>query len=185
MTMARFLWMTLLTTALLCLGACDTIGDDDDDDDDDTTEERLGLAGKLGAATALAGTYDGYEELYFVAEKGAGDDVCRIHYTATSVAERTDCVDCDWAYDLRFTGPSITAETDVGCLPTLGYDADSVNDIDGTSMAYGYIAEYFGHAQVMTLYTEATDSWDVVTFASWDAVTGEFSYDWEDTFYPY
>ena len=191
-TSYRALFAALALVAAGCPpadGDDDSAGDDDtvDDDstgDDDTTDSRLGLSGRSGEATVDVETFAGFEEMYFVADQGLGDDVCRVHYDLTSTGVRDDCDDCDWAFDLVSDNAAIVAESDVGCSAVFGIDAANVGELDGTTVSYGYIAEYFGHASVLTQYTQG-GSWEVVGFAAFDGATGALEFDLEDGFFPY
>jgi hypothetical protein len=166
----------------------DDTGDDDtgDDDtgDDDTTTTGTGLFGRSGTATAGPGAYTGSEDLYLVAEKGAGDDVCRVRYDLTTTAVREDCADCDWAHDLERANATALAWEHADCGTLLGIGSDDVSVLDGTAVSYGYIDEYFGHASVLSEYT-ANLIWEVVGFASYDASGGTLVYDLEDGFIGY
>jgi hypothetical protein len=160
--------------------ADDDDGGDDDSasgDDDDTTG-RLGLLGRLGSATVDAAGYGGTEEQYLIADQGAGADVCRIRSQVTSTAPRDDCAECDWAWDLTTSATAIVAQSDVGCSGTLGVDETTVSQLDGRTLSYGYVDEYFGHASVMLVDDQGT--WVVVSSARYDAGISLFEYDWED-----
>ena len=78
---------------------------------------------------------------------------------------------------------TVVTESGRGCLATLGLDGDTVSDLDGTTTGYGYIHEYFGHANVLTTETEGV--WAPVDNASWDEETGAFTYDWLDGYMEY
>ncbi len=166
----------------------DDTGDDDsaDDDtgDDDTTTTGTGLLGRSGTATAGPGIYNGTEDIYLVAEKGAGDDVCRVSYDLTATGVRDDCTDCDWALDLERSGATAVVWDHADCGNLLNIGSDDVTVLDGTAVSYGYIDEYFGHASVLTEYT-ANQTWEVVGFASYDASGGTLVYDLEDGFIGY
>ena len=168
-------------------GDDDTTSDDDsaDDDtgDDDTAPTGTGLMGRIGTATVDGPDYTGSEDLYLVAQKGAGDDVCRVRYDLGSTAVRNDCADCDWAFDLVASNAAVVAWEHPDCGTLLGIGSDDVSVLDGTAISYGYIDEYFGHASVITGYTNGT--WAVLGFASYDPVSGAFSYDLEDGYVEY
>lgn len=150
----------------------------DTTDTGDSGTTGSGLVGRIGTATADASSYDGTEEWYLISEDGKGEDVCRIRTTLTNVgAPRTDCADCLWAHDLVVSAPEIIAESGPGCA-VFGYDASTIGDLDGTTVSYGYIPEYYGHAQVLAV--DDGTRWNVVTFAAWDDATSAFSYDWQD-----
>ncbi len=170
----------------------DTTPADDDDatptDDDDDTEERIGLSGKMGEAVAIGGAYTGTEDMYFIAEDGDGEDVCRIRYDVTSTAERSDCEIydwvCDWAFDMVVSNPAVVAESDVGCEGVFGLDEAGVAALAGTEFTRGYLPEYFGHTTVL-LELQPDDTWAPFCNATWDAGTGAVEYNWVDASLPY
>jgi len=94
----------------------------------------------------------------------------------TSTAPRTDCPDCDWAYDVVYGDVSVDVDTD-GICDTIGWDAAARTAWSGSTNAYGFIADYFGHAPVLMM--EIKGKWGPVDFASWDETSGDFSYSWE------
>ncbi len=148
--------------------------DTDTDTDADTDAGNSALTGRLGES--LVDTdYLGTETLYFVADEGAGEDLCRVSYTMTSTGARTDCSDCEWAFDLVLSDP--VAETDVGCSDL---DVDPAA-LDGTTVSYGYTSEYVGHGKV--LFVEQDAVWTAVSFATYEAPN--FDYDWESGFVEY
>ncbi|MDP6933132.1 MAG: hypothetical protein QGG40_09455, partial [Myxococcota bacterium] len=128
-------------------------------------------------------TYQVTEQWYFTAEEGEGEDICRVSYTVTSTDSRSDCELCDWAFDLVISDPEVLVDTDVGCEATVGVDSDDVAALDGTTVSYGYTAEYFGHAEV--LFVEVDGAWTAVSNAVWDPSTGTFTYDWQDAYVAY
>ena len=210
-------WIALALALGLALGGCpgdddddtttddDDIADDDatdddddatdddddtaDDDDDDDTSERIGLSGKSGAAVAFAGAgYTGPEDMYFIADDGDGEDVCRIRYELTSVAERFDCEVydwvCIWAFDLVLDKAAVVAESDVGCEGVFGLDEAGVAALAGTEITRGYLDEYFGHTSVL-LELQPDETWAPFCNATWDSDTGLVEYNWVDSSLPY
>ena len=170
-----------------------TAGDDDDtvaDDDtgDDDSAAPIALAGHSGEAIVDETSYDGWEELFIIADEGDGEDLCRIRYDLDSVAPRDDCDlplgDCAWGHDLVLSDVVIVAESDVGCAG-FGYDATALAALEEGEVSYAYIPEYSGHPDVMAMYDEAGAAWQVVAFASWDAGSGAFAYTWEDGYPTY
>ena len=153
----------------------------DDTGETGTTPMRQGLTGRSGAAFADADSYAGAEDWYFVGEDGL--DVCRVRVTMTSVAIRSDCEGCSWAFDLETSDATVEAESDVGCLGVFGMDASTVGSLDGAVVSYGFIHEYYGHADVLSV--DAGAGWDVVGFANWDDASFEFSYDLVDGYVSY
>lgn len=147
-------------------------------DTGETGTPQEGLLGRVGEADVSTRAYSGWEEMYLIGDSGDGDDVCRIRVTFGSSSARTDCALCDWAFDLEVTEASIVSEADPGCLATLGYDSSTVGGLVGTTVSYGYIAEYYGHTQMLVSW-DGTD-WVPTSFCAYDMATGTFTYDWED-----
>ena len=170
----------------------DDTGDDDSGDDDDTgdddTSAPIALQGHLGEAVVDETSFDGWEELFFIADQGDGEDLCRIHYDLDSIAPRDDCDlplgDCAWGHDLVLSDVEIVAESDVGCAG-FGYDASALAALEEGEVSYAYIPEYSGHPDVMAIYDEAGAVWQVVGFASWDEASGAFDYGWDDGYPTY
>ena len=84
----------LLALAAGCHAVADSdtdVVDSDDTDVIDTNVVRSGLDGRLGTGTMDGAGYVGTEERYFIGDDGDGADVCRLGYTLTSTASRTDC----------------------------------------------------------------------------------------------
>ena len=160
--------------------ADDDTGDDDFSGDDDTTGDDdtggTALYGFLGESEVdPAAGYDGHEDLYFIADSGAGADVCRVRVSLTSTAERDDCTDCEWAFDLLGADPVVVAESSVGCAG-VGYDGAAIDALAG-ARAYGFAREYFGHNDVLMVEQEGI--WTAVNFADWNEGSGVLTYDWE------
>jgi hypothetical protein len=82
-----------------------------------------------------------------------GDAVCRIRYQVSSVAPRADCGD------------------------------DAIAALEGTTRAYGFIEEYIGHADVLTV--DQGEGWEVAAYASWAQDSGDLSYEWERGYVAY
>ena len=151
---------------------------------EDTGPSRYGLLGRSGTAVVGEDSYSGTEELYFTSEYGEGDDLCRIRYSLSYVATRTDCDDCEWAFDLVLTDPELV--TEVGkpdCLSTVGVDSSALDTLNNTTVSYGYNPDYIGHVQV--LFVETDSGWVPADHCSWDASAGALSYDWKDGYHTY
>ncbi len=162
---------------LLAVGArCGTQGTDDTAPSTQD-EARVGLRHFSGEAT-VSGAYAGTEAFHFTGEQGLGDDVCRIRYAVSDVAERADCADCTWAFDLETGDASIEAEIGKGCSD-LGVTAA---EFEGLQYSYGY-APVSGPYEHVLMYQVGSYGWYPVSFASWKAPS--FSYDWEMGLYYY
>ncbi|MDP2308934.1 MAG: hypothetical protein Q8P18_23125 [Pseudomonadota bacterium] len=187
----KLLLLAFLALPLACSGtdsaddtaAADTDSDTDSDtdadtdSDTDTDEELTGLLRLVGSAT-VEGGYAGTESVVFVADEGYGDDVCRLTMTLASTGERTDCETCDWAYTLEIT--DVTTEVDTECAAVGWADPQAAV---GTTRAYGYDPDYFGHAAV--LMVDDGVSWQVAGYATLEDTTALLTYDLEVGFYPY
>lgn len=144
-----------------------------DSTDTSTTPQAQGLVVRTGAATANTEGYEGWEELAFIGDEGDGDDLCRVRYQLSSIGARTDCADCTWAHDLGLA--EITMVTETTC--PAGFPPP-----ESTTRSYGYIAEYFGHANVLA--EDAGAGWSATSFADWDETSGAFDYEIEDGLQP-
>jgi hypothetical protein len=151
--------------------------DTDTDTDDTDTEALTGLLRLVGNAT-VNGAYAGTESVVFVADEGYGDDVCRLTVTFASTEALTDCETCDWAYTLTIT--DVVTELDTECAAVGWGDPEAAI---GTTRAYGYDPDYFGHAAV--LMTHDGTAWQVAGYAAFDDATDTLSYDLEVGFFPY
>ncbi len=169
----------------------DTDSDTDADTDTDTdtdTDPVLGMVGYSGEAIGGYEGYEGFEEWFFVADEGDGDDICRIRYEVKDVGPRDDCPagghsTCIWSWDLGIAAAEILAESGMGCDGAFGLTADTVADLNGTTFAIGYNPDYYGHAAVM--YRDMGEGWFVADFAVWNESTGEFSYMWDQGYIEY
>ena len=164
---------------------CDGDCDDADPAHWQTCNVDTGLLGYEGVAVADATSYSGVEELYFIANDGAGIELCRIAYDVQAFAQRNDCNDCQWAHDLEISQAAVVAEDGVGCdgiSHILGFGAADVSDLDGTYLSYGYDEDFMGHAAVLMMYV---GNWNPVSYATWDEVSGDFDYDRQDGLYEY
>lgn len=172
----------------------DTDADTDQDPDTDTdvpdTDTDTGAAGglaaliRVGTAVVEEGvSYAGTEDLTFNAEDGYGSTVCLVSTTLASVAVRTDCATCDWAFDLVTSGSTVVTEVDGACLPLLGVDAATVGQLDGEERSYGFNPDFFAHSPVLMVYDGT--AWVAAEYADYDPVTGALAYDWDDGTHAY
>lgn len=160
-------------------GATDGGATDGGGSDGGSTEED-GLLLYSGVAVAIDGDFQGVETVLFLAEEGSGETLCQVDLTLQSVGVRTDCLECEWAYDVEVL--SAETATDTHCA-AVGYDSAAVAALVGTVRGYGFNPEYFGHAPV--LFAEVDGLWTAVAYASYDEITGDFNYDWEEGLYAY
>lgn len=165
---------------------------DTDDTGDTGTPMGRGLSGWSGEAVVDTLDYLGFEDWYFIADEGLGEDLCRIRSTLAALSVREDCavvaggetLACTWAFDLLRSESEVVAESGVGCRELSGYDATDVSDLDGEVVSYGYVSDYFGHANILMVDGGAGD-WQPATMATWDEATSELSYDWADGIFDY
>lgn len=161
--MQRIYWMSTLYDA----GWTDTA---------EEAEEQPGLEVWVGDAV-VDDAYRGVEARVVLADGGLGDAVCRIEYAVESTAERADCADCLWAYDVTFGAATVVEAS--GCADA-GID---VGDTwEGTTRAYGVALDYLGHSHALMM--ESGGTWAPMAFASWDEATGVFGYRWEQGYVP-
>ena len=177
----------MLCLVLGCLPGNDSSVVDTDSEETappDTAEAGLtGLQGRAVEAVVTTGSFEGREQVYFVSDSGVGTDICRFHYSLSSIAERQDCDSCDWAFDLAVSDTELLFEEEPGCLSTLGIDPSELALREGQVVSYGYTEEYFGHAQVVLM--EVDSSWIAVANAAWDIESGVFSFDWREGYVGY
>lgn len=156
--------------------AGDGIGTDD-------APARMGLKGRNGELNVGSDSFDGTEEMYFIAHSGAGVDVCRIRYDLTETARRDDCNDCQWAVELDISNALIMSESDEGC-EVLGVANGDASTLNGRTLAYGYDDDYFGHAEVVLFFTPE-DGWQALGFALLDQEHGTLTYGGPEGEYEY
>ena len=125
-----------------------------------------GYLSRSGVGTATLDTLDGTEEWALLDEDDV--DLCRLSSVATSTGTRSDCAQCAWAQDLVLSG---TVEVSAGTCAALGVDPA---DFDGLTRSYGYVPDYYGHAQV--IMEDAGGGWDAQGYATWDEATGAFAW---------
>ena len=194
MAPTRLLWLAVAAGLLLAGCPPDADADSGDDDargDDDThgadattgdDDDGRALHGFAGEATVIAeASFDGHEDLYYIADDGAGADICRVRVALTSTTPRDDCADCEWAFAVTAADPQVVTESAVGC-DGVGIDDAAIADLAG-ERGYGFAREYFGHNDV--LMVEQQGVWTAVNFALWVEATGALSYDWEVGYQPY
>ncbi|RME21634.1 MAG: hypothetical protein D6798_17635 [Deltaproteobacteria bacterium] len=164
-------------------GATDGGGSDGGGTDggaDGGATDGTGLLTFAGTATVTETTYSGSETLQFKGDEGDGEVLCEITIGLESIGTRSDCGNCDWAFDLRVTAADIN--TDVAC-DAIGYDKATLESLVGSTRGYGYDPEYFGHAPTLMVLEGKT--WNPVAYASYDPGTHAFEYDGVDGTYPY
>ena len=159
----------------------DTVGHAEPTDTADTATPTsgTGLLTLLGSAT-VDSTYVGTEEIRFAPTTGGAQTLCAIVVPVAATAARTDCADCQWAFDVVLGAP--TVHTDTACAAA-GYDTAAIDALEGTVRGYGFADEYLGHAEALLVLQD--DAWEPVSFADWSTETGQLSYAWEQGYLPY
>lgn len=146
----------------------------------DGGSERLGALIFQGEATVHT-SYMGSERLVFKADSGSGEVLCQLLYGIEGATPRTDCDECDWAFDVVVGPVQVEADVDGAC-EAIGYGQAARDAMAGSTRGYGYIAEYFGHAPVLVV---DDGGWNPVSYASYDETSGLLAYDWQDATLPY
>ncbi len=162
-----------------CAFACETEPSDTGVPSTEPADLQVGLRhydGEATVATEEPASYVGWESFHFTDERGLGDDLCHIRYDLGSLAVRSDCDDCLWAFDLEASDATVVPKGDTGCQE-LGIEAA---DFDGALYSYGY-AERSGPYEHVLMYEVAGYGWYPVTWASWEEPS--FSYDWAMDYY--
>lgn len=145
----------------------DTQETGDTEETGDTGDDHgTGFLSRSGAGTATLDSLDGTEEWALVDEDDV--DLCRVSSVATSTGTRSDCPLCAWAQDLVL---SATVEVTAGTCAAAGI---SPGDFDGITRSYGYVPDYYGHAQV--IMEDVGGGWDAQGYATWDEATGAFAW---------
>jgi hypothetical protein len=147
-----------------------------------------GVCGQRGMGTVKADSYESYEEIYIIGEKGFGDDICVVRFDVKRVgAGREGCddpaaeVDCLWVHEVEYSNPTVMTDVNGVCAKSeLGLDADAIAEIDGSRVVYGFVSEYVGHNSVILQYDEAQDTWIPNGNATWDEDSGAFRFDRRD-----
>lgn len=157
----------------------DTDTDTDSDTDTDTNITKEALEGRYGTATVELDSYLGEEEWFFIGEDD--EEFCRISYTLTSTGTRTDCEDagyfCSWAFDLVISEAALI--NDNGCAD---FGVPDVSTLNGTTLSYGFIDDYFGHAA--TLMVGSPDTlFQPEAFGLWEEP--KFLYEWDVAYHEY
>jgi hypothetical protein len=145
-----------------------------------TTSPSMGELTRVGEAL-VDGSYIGSERMILVGDEGYGDIVCHVEYDMTSIASRTDCINCLWAWDVEIS--NATSVVDTEACAAVGLTSADVAALDGQVLGYGYDADYVGHAQILMFWDGA--EWSAGSYAGWDEATQLFDYDWLDGLHAY
>jgi hypothetical protein len=179
--------LSALLTVIAAVSACGARVDSiaPANSDTGTLSHGTGLTGHQGeAAVDPAGSWVGMESWYFTANEGLGDPICLIAYDTTSTGVRTDCSECEWAFDLAWSHPRVDADEPPGCETLLGATSQVIASLDGAVASYGYTGRYFGHAEMIMAWT-AEWGWAPLAWASYDEETGVLTYDQQEGYADY
>lgn len=182
------------TTLLLLLAACsggtetdteptgttatDTESQATETDTEPGVEDGLGYID--GNLTFSGEAVSGSESWVLVADEGAGDIVCQIDVSVAGDEALTDCDECDWAFSVTLSEPTVTTDVDGACAGA-GMDSAAIEALDGEVRGYGYNPEHFGHAKVLMVLEG--DTWVAEANATYE--DGVLDYLWDLGFLPY
>jgi hypothetical protein len=145
------------------------------------------LAGWSGLADVVQGvSLEGEGDLYYE-HMMSGADYCRVAHDLQSVRVRSDCADCDWAFEVELTNTE--TPDGPGCVDALGASFDP-SSMDGSTLSIGFAATWtYGRTtfyDVGFYYFEFYSEWIASSYAHWwpsSATEGEFEYDFPFAWY--
>lgn len=147
-----------------------------------------GVCGQRGQSPVTTTTsFEGFEELYLIADRGFGEDICVVRFDVVRVGDApAGCEDCRWTHLVEYSTPTLVTDVDGVCENSeLGLSAARIAEIEGSQAAYGYVFEYSGHNSVLLKYDADLDTWDPFGNATWDEETSAFRFDRRDGFCNY
>jgi hypothetical protein len=144
-------------------------------------------------ATAMVTTdsYMGTEEFFILTQEAVEDGrvdqarpedmVCRIRFdvTRTGMAPAGcndgEGVDCPWTHQVTYSNPQVLVDT--SCANSeIGWDQAWVDEMDGSTVSYGYLFMYQNHGSVVFKYNDDDMEWFEFGGAYWNEETGEFTF---------
>jgi hypothetical protein len=147
----------------------------------------VGVCGHRGEATVTDEEFSGFEEYFLIGEEGFGDDICVVRFeTERSGAAPDGCTDCAWSHRVKLSEPTVVLDVDGVCENSeLGFDADTIAEVEDSEPAYGFVEEFAGHASVLMKYDEAQALWDAFGSATYDAAEGTLKFERRNGFCGY
>ncbi|HEX6277376.1 MAG TPA: hypothetical protein VFZ53_30245 [Polyangiaceae bacterium] len=152
---------------------------------------KRGVCGQKGEGTVTQTAYEAMESWYMVSqenvEEGLLDEyICEIRFESERTGQAPpNCTDldgaaCAWTHKTRISNPTVVTNVDGACEKNeLAWNAAWIAMQDGAESSYGFIPEYEGHDSVLMKAsgTAGAETWAVLGRATWDDMTGEFTFD--------
>ena len=163
-------------------------GSPGNDGGSDAAAANVGVCGQRGEATVNATTFEGFEELYVIADEGFGEDICVVRLETMRVGDApegcddpTADVDCLWTHLVELKNPVVVTDVDGACAKSgFGLDGEAIAELDGSQAAYGFVSEFAGHNSVLLRYDEAMGEWSPFGNGTWDEAAESFRFDHRD-----
>jgi hypothetical protein len=82
---------------------------------------------------------------------------------------------------IELSNPEVMLDIDGACASSeLAIDDDTLAELDGSRVVYGFVSMYAGHNSVLLKHDEETGEWVAHGNATWDEETEAFRYDRRD-----
>lgn len=153
----------------------------------DEAGEQLGECRYYGEGLFLDNAYLGTLDFVLLAERGNGDELCRVRFTLQTVGEpELPCDDCYWSTVVEQVDPQTITDVDGACaMSERGLDAETIAAMTGQKTAIGYADESTGHGEVLLRYDEDTGAWVEDSFGTWMPDEGALTYEKVEGFCTY
>jgi hypothetical protein len=157
------------------------------------SEMLRGLCEQRSVATVSTSDYMGTEEFFILTQEAYEDGrvdnpvpedmVCRITFDVVrSGMAPAGCDDgegmaCPWTHEVTYENPRVLIDT--SCADSeIGWDQAWIDEMDGSTIDYGYLYMYMGHGSVLLTYSETVNppAWVELGGAYWNEETGEFTF---------
>jgi hypothetical protein len=109
--------------------------------------------------------------------------ICRITFDVTRSGAAPDgCKDlddapCEWTHAVTYSNPQVLIGGDGACASAeIGWDQAWIDEMDGSTVTYGYIYMFLGHDSVALTYDDVQGQWVEIGRAFWDDMTGDFNF---------